>query len=78
MLRFGKVALNIRNLSPEVTMHHMVMTLKPGPFSDSLCKKSAMNLDELCQRATKFMQLEELKEFCAKTRALEEAKRVSL
>ena len=63
MERFGKVALGIRNLSPEVTMHHMITALKPGPFADSLCKKPATNLDELRQRASKFMQMEELREF---------------
>lgn len=34
-----------------------------------------MNLDELCQRVVKFMQLKELKEFRAKTWAPEEAER---
>jgi len=63
MDRFSKMALDIRNLSPEVVMHHMVTTLKPRPFSDSLCMQPATTLDELCQRATKYMQLEELKEF---------------
>ena len=63
MERFGKVALEIRNLSPEVTMHHMITALKPGSFADSLCKKPAINLDELRKRASKFMQMEELREF---------------
>jgi len=63
MERFGKVALGIRNLSLEVTMHHMITALKPGPFADSLCKKPATNLDELRQRTSKFMQMEELREF---------------
>jgi len=62
MGRFSKMALDIRNLSPEVVMYHMVTTLKSGPFSDSLCMQSAATLDELRQRATKYMQLEELKE----------------
>ena len=37
MDRFGKTTLDIRNLSPEVAMHHMVTALKPRPFLDSLC-----------------------------------------
>ena len=32
MERFGKVVLNIRNLSSDVAIHHMVMALQPGPF----------------------------------------------
>jgi len=73
MERFGKEALNIRNLNSNVAMHHMVMTLKPGPFFDSLCKKPTTKMDELRQRVAKFMQLEELKEFRHQVR-MEEAK----
>jgi len=63
MEHFRKISLNISNLNPEVVMHHLVTALKPGPFVDSLCKKPVSNLDELRTRATKFMQMEELKEF---------------
>jgi len=69
MERFGKVALTIRNLSPEVTMHHMITTLKPRPFVISLCKKPATNLHELRRRSSKFMQMEELREFRNQARA---------
>jgi len=41
----------------------MITTLKPRPFADNLCKKPTVNLDELRQRASKFMQMEELREF---------------
>jgi len=61
--RFEKVALNIQNLSPEVDLHHMVITLKLGPFADSLYKKPVIDLDELRRRSTKFMQLEKIYEF---------------
>jgi len=71
MERFGKVALNIWNLNPEVAMHHMVTALRPDIFSDSLCKKLVLDMDELRQRATKFMQLEELKEFRHQVRSEE-------
>ena len=47
MERFGKLALQIRNLNPEVTLHHMVTALRPGPFTDSLCMEPASSLDEL-------------------------------
>jgi len=41
----------------------MVMTLRPGLFVNRLCKKSIANLDELRQKASKYMQLEELREY---------------
>ena len=63
MEQFGKMMLKIKNLSPEVALHHTVTTLKPGHFSDSLCKKKTANPDELRRRATKYIELEELKEF---------------
>jgi len=50
-------------------MHHMLTTLRPGPFADSLCMQPAKNLEELRRRAAKFMQLEELREFRNQARA---------
>ncbi|XP_068497790.1 uncharacterized protein [Phaseolus vulgaris] len=61
--RFSKMAMSIQNLSPNVAMHHMLLALRPGPFADNLCMQSIGSLDELRKRATKFMQLEELREF---------------
>jgi len=53
--RFGKTAMSIRNLIPEVAMHHMLTALRPRPFADSLCMQLASSLDELRRRAAKFM-----------------------
>ncbi|XP_068492311.1 uncharacterized protein [Phaseolus vulgaris] len=75
MDKFNKMVLDIRNLSPEVAMQHMVTALKPGPFFDSLCMQLTTTMDELRQRATKYMQLEELKEFLNKARAPDEPER---
>jgi len=63
MERFSKVTLNRRGLNPDVAMHHMVIALRLGPFLENLCKKLVMDLYELWQRATNFMQLEKLREF---------------
>jgi len=71
MDRFEKVALNIRGLNVEVAIHHMVTALWSGPFTDSLRKKLAPNMDGLHQRAAKFMKLDELKEFRSQVRAEE-------
>jgi len=45
------------------------MTLGPGPFADSLCKKLALNLEELRYKVAKFMQLDELREFYNQARS---------
>ncbi|XP_068465629.1 uncharacterized protein [Phaseolus vulgaris] len=67
--RFNKVAMTIRNLIPDVAMHHMLTTLQPEPFADNLCMQPATSLDELRKRVAKFMQLEELREFRNQVRA---------
>ncbi|KAG5046806.1 hypothetical protein JHK86_016212 [Glycine max] len=63
MERFGKVALDILNLDSMVVMHHLVTTLQPKLFINSLCKKPTSNLDKLRCRATKYIQLEEFIEY---------------
>ena len=67
--QFEKVAMSIRNLSPEVAMHHMLTVLRPGPFADSLCMQPTKSLDKLRRRAAKSMQLEELCQFKNQARA---------
>ncbi|XP_027332490.1 uncharacterized protein LOC113847525 [Abrus precatorius] len=63
MERFGKVTFSIHNLEPAVAMHHLTTALKPGPFVNSIRKKSPVDLDELRSRAAKYMQMEELSEY---------------
>jgi len=58
MDKFSKVCMSIKNLMPEIAMHHLVSTIRPGRFTESLIKRSTKDLDELRNRATKFMQIE--------------------
>jgi len=67
--RFGKVATSIQNLSQDVAIHHMIMSLLSGPFADNLCMQPAANLEEIGRRVAKFMQLKKLKEFRNQARA---------
>lgn len=67
--RFSKVAMSIQNLCPDVAMHHMLTTLRPGPFADNLCMQPIDSLDKLRKRVAKYMQLEELREFRNQARA---------
>jgi len=63
MERFRRMTLRIRNLSPEVALHHLMTALKPRLLSNTLCKKPVSNPEELRKRVVKFMELEELQEF---------------
>ncbi|XP_068483393.1 uncharacterized protein [Phaseolus vulgaris] len=69
MDRFSKVCMSIRNLNPEIAMHHLVSTILPGRFTESLIKRPPYNMDELRTRATKFMQIEEHVDYHRKTYA---------
>jgi len=75
MERFRKLTLRIKNLDPNVALHHLITTLRPGPFADSLCKKPTLDLDELRASAAKFMQLEELREFRSQAQVGENVER---
>nr|KYP48749.1 hypothetical protein KK1_029551 [Cajanus cajan] len=69
MSRFNKAALEIRDLNPAVALHHLTTALKPGPFSNSICKKPPTDMDDLRRRADKYMQMEELADFRNQARA---------
>jgi len=63
MTRFDQVALSIRWLLPEVAMAYLITVLRLGPFADSFAMQPLANMDDLCRRATQFMQVEELRQF---------------
>ena len=69
MNRFSKVCTSIRNLNPEIAMHHLVSAILPGRFTESLIKRPPCDMDELRTRATKFMQIEEHIDYHRKTYA---------
>ena len=56
----GTTVVHIRNLNPKVALHSMLLALCPDKFIDSLCKKPPSSMDELCERAKGYIQLEEM------------------
>jgi len=67
MKRFDKMAFKIKDLCPEVALHHLTTgALRPGPFFDSLCIEPTASLEELRRRAAKYIELEEFR-FCLKS-----------
>ena len=66
----GKIHQAIfRHLKYHARNSHLISTLKPRQFTDSLINKPSKNLDELRNRATKFMKIEELRDFHKNVRA---------
>ncbi|RDX82180.1 hypothetical protein CR513_37061, partial [Mucuna pruriens] len=63
MERFAIVSIKIRDLSPKVALHSMVMALNSGLFSNSLCKKVPASMDKLRAKTSKYIQKEEMTEF---------------
>ncbi|KAG4957374.1 hypothetical protein JHK85_043754 [Glycine max] len=57
---YDQLEAHIRNLNPEITLHSMLLTLRPDKFVDSLCKKPPGNMNELCERAKGYIQMEEM------------------
>ncbi|XP_017429290.1 UTP:RNA uridylyltransferase 1 [Vigna angularis] len=69
MERFGKLALKIRNLCPQLALYCMMTALRPGPFLDSLAREPTTDLNELRQRAAEYIRLEEARELIGNMRA---------
>jgi len=62
MAQFTKATLAIPNLHPTVTMHALVVGLKPSPFLDTLYADPPPNMDSLRARAARYMSIEENEE----------------
>jgi len=67
MDRFNKVCMGIKNLNPDIAMHHLVSAILLGRLTESLIKRPPYNMDELRTKAIKFMQIEEHVDYHRKT-----------
>ena len=63
MDRFGRTGVQIQNLNPEVALHSMFIALHPSKIIDSLREKPPGCMDELCERAKGYIQMEEMSRF---------------
>ena len=62
MHRFNQEAMEIRDLSQEVSLHAILAGLRPGAFVDSLAMKPPRSMDELLSRAAGYINIEEVAE----------------
>lgn len=60
MDRFDRIAIQIKNLNPEVALHSIPLALWPDKFIDSMCKKPPSSMDELCEWVKGYIQMEEM------------------
>ena len=61
--RFGVIAMKIKDLTPNLILHYMVMALKPGPFADELAMRLPLGMQELRKRASMFIRVEEMRHY---------------
>ncbi|XP_025702583.1 uncharacterized protein [Arachis hypogaea] len=59
MERFDKACLDIQNLPTETAIMSLVNGLREGPFSHSISKKYPISLNEVQERAKKYINMEE-------------------
>jgi len=63
MDRFGQLAVQIRNLNPEVVLHSMLLALQPKKFVGNLYKKPPNNMNELQDWAKDYIKMKEMLRF---------------
>ncbi|XP_015965661.1 uncharacterized protein LOC107489423 [Arachis duranensis] len=59
MERFNKACLDIQNLPTEAAIMGLINSLREGPFSHSISMKHPMSLNEVQERAEKYINMEE-------------------
>ncbi|XP_027911679.1 uncharacterized protein LOC114170401 [Vigna unguiculata] len=73
--RYNCMSVKIKDLSDEIARHHFSYGLQSqsGVFADKISRKKPKTMDEMRERATKFIQMEDMQEFRVKKRAKEDA-----
>ncbi|XP_047152768.1 uncharacterized protein LOC124824381 [Vigna umbellata] len=61
MDRYQKTVRRVKSLTPELALHYILPALKPGPFKDSICRRAPKTMEELRERATDEIRVEEMK-----------------
>ncbi|XP_014503053.1 uncharacterized protein LOC106763369 [Vigna radiata var. radiata] len=72
MDRFQKTVRRVKGLSTELALQHVMPGLRPGPFKDNICRNPPKSMEELRQRTTDEIRVEDMKQSYRKE--LQEAK----
>ncbi|XP_027911682.1 uncharacterized protein LOC114170403 [Vigna unguiculata] len=71
--RYNRMSVKIKGLSDEIARHHFSYGLQPGVFADKISRKKPQTMEEMRERAAKFIQMEDMQEFRVKKREKEDA-----
>ena len=71
--RYNRMSVKIKDISDEITRHHFLYGLQPGVFADKISRKKPKTMEEMRERAAKFIQMEDMQEFRVKKREKEDA-----
>ncbi|XP_047179010.1 uncharacterized protein LOC124845868 [Vigna umbellata] len=61
MDRFNRTARQVRGVGKKFTISTLATTLRPSPFADNLFVEPSLTLDELQERAARFIRIEEMR-----------------
>ncbi|XP_014489922.1 uncharacterized protein LOC106752703 [Vigna radiata var. radiata] len=62
MDRFQRTVRRVKGLSTELALQHVMLGLRPGPFKDSICRNPPKSMEELRQRTTDEIRVEDMKQ----------------
>ncbi|XP_027927449.1 uncharacterized protein LOC114184336 [Vigna unguiculata] len=71
--RYNRMSVKIKDLSDEIARHHFSYGLQPRVFADKISRKKSKTMEEMRERAAKFIQMEDMQEFRVKKREKEDA-----
>jgi len=71
--RYNRMSVKIKDLSDEIARYHFSYGIQPGVFADKISRKKPKTIEEMRERATKFIQMEDIQEFRMKKREKEDA-----
>jgi len=60
---FGVIAIQIKDLTPNLILLYMIMALRSSPFADELVMRPPLGMQELQKRASMFIRVEEMRHY---------------
>lgn len=62
MDRYEKMVRKVKGLSTEFVVQYVMSALRPGHFKDSICRRNLKTMEQLRERATDELRVEEMKQ----------------